>query len=48
MDKLLNHLYNQAWDYKNIRLGYTAKRNLYTAGIILLTGFVISKRIDKM
>lgn len=48
MDKLLNHIYNQAWDYKNISLGYSAKQNLYSAGFIVLLGFVISKRIDKM
>jgi hypothetical protein len=47
MNKLLNHLYNQAWDPKNIRLSYSAKQNLYGAGLIVLLGFVISKRIEK-
>lgn len=48
MDKLLTHLYNQAWDYKNIRLSYSAKENFYKAGLIVLVGFVVAKRIDKM
>lgn len=48
MDKLLTHIYNQAWDYKNIRLSYSAKQNFYKAGLIVLVGFVISKRIEKI
>jgi hypothetical protein len=48
MDKLLNQLYNGAWDYKNIRLGYSAKQNLYSAGLIILVGFVVAKRIEKI
>lgn len=47
MDKILNHIYNQAWDYKNIRLAYSSKQNLYLAGAIIVLGFIASKQIEK-
>jgi len=48
MDQLLTHIYNQAWDPKNIRLSYSAKQNLFSAGLIVLLGIVIAKRIDNV
>jgi hypothetical protein len=47
MDKILNHIYNQAWDYKNIRLSYSAKQNLYAASMIIIVGLIASKQIEK-
>jgi hypothetical protein len=47
MNQLIEHIYNQAWDYKNIRLAYSSKQNLYLAGAIVVLGFIASKQIEK-
>ena len=48
MNQLLTHIYNQAWDPKNIRLSYSAKQNLYSAGLIVLLAVVVAKRIENV
>ena len=47
MNELFSHIYNQAWDSKNIRLSGESKKNLYSAGMILILGVLIAKQIEK-
>lgn len=47
MNELLLHIYNQAWDSKNIKLSAESKKNIYSAGMILILGVLIAKQIEK-
>jgi hypothetical protein len=46
MKELLNHLYNQAWDQKNISLSASSKKNLLSAGMIIILSVLVSKQIE--